>query len=100
MRTFVVCKRGGSAMLALSVVAWLLIGIAAAAIGRMLSSGSIGWFGLASFGVLGAVAGGAIGFEASSAAAGLVGSGIGALFAVGVVGMTDEISAPGPGLAA
>ena len=54
-------------MLVLLVVSWLLIGIGAAWIGKMLSSEILGWLGLGLFGIAGAVAGGMVAMGVSEA---------------------------------
>ena len=88
-------------MLVLLVVSWLLIGIGAAWIGKMLYSDILGWVGLGLFGMAGAVAGGLVALSASDAIVpGVFGGGIGAVAGVLLRGAAEEIRSTGPGLAA
>lgn len=87
-------------MLVLLVVSWLLIGIGAAWIGKMLYSDILGWFGLGLFGIAGAVAGGLVALSASDAFfPGVFGGVIGAVAGVLLRGAAEEIRSTGPGLA-
>jgi hypothetical protein len=87
-------------MLVLLVVSWLLIGIGAAWIGRMLYADILGWFGLGLFGIAGAVAGGLAALSASDAVfPGVLGGVIGAVAGVMLRGAAEEIRSTGPGLA-
>ena len=87
-------------MLVLSLVSWLLLGVAAAMIGKALAADHLGWFGLGAFGILGAVAGGIVGLGISDTfLAGAMGGAIGALAGVLIRGSAEEIRSRGPGLA-
>jgi uncharacterized membrane protein YeaQ/YmgE (transglycosylase-associated protein family) len=87
-------------MLVLSLVSWLLIGIAAAWLGKTLASDRFGWFGLGVFGILGAITGGLAMLWASDAwLASDLGAALGALLGVFIRGAAEEIRSQGPGLA-
>ncbi len=87
-------------MLVLLVVAWLLIGIGAAWIGKVLISDTLGWFGWGLFGIAGAVAGGMVAMGVSAAFfPGVFGGVIGAVAGVMLRGAAEEIRSTGPGLA-
>ena len=88
-------------MLVLSLVSWLLIGIAAAWVGKRLGSDALGWLGTALFGVAGAIAGGLVALSVSDAfTVGVIGAAIGGLMGVFIRGTAEEIRTPGPGIAA
>ena len=88
-------------MLVLALASWLLVGVAAAWLGKTLSSDRLGWLGFGLFGIGGAIAGGvaALGV-ADAASASVIGSAVGSLVGVFIRGAGEEIRSPGPGLAA
>jgi len=87
-------------MLVLLLVSWLLIGIAAAWVGRSLASDAFGWLGTGLFGIAGAIAGGVVALSVSDAfAVGVIGAAFGGLVGVFIRGSAEEIRTPGPGLA-
>lgn len=84
----------------LSLVSWVLIGIAVALVGKRLGSDALGWLGTALFGIGGAIAGGVVALSASDAfTVGVIGAAIGGLVGVFIRGTAQEIRTPGPGLA-
>ncbi|HVL05842.1 MAG TPA: hypothetical protein VM388_07630 [Acidimicrobiales bacterium] len=87
-------------MLVLLIVSWLLIGIGAAWIGKVLSSDILGWLGFGLFGIAGAIAGGMLAMGVSDAFfPGVFGGVIGAVAGVMLRGAAEEIRSRGPGLA-
>jgi len=87
-------------MLVLSLVAWLLIGIAAAYVGKAVSGDNLGWLGLGFFATGGAIAGGLVATAISGAyAVSIFGAVAGALLGVLLRGSAEEIRTRGPGFA-
>lgn len=87
-------------MLVLLVVSWLLIGVGAAWIGKVLSSDLPGWFGLALFGSPGRLLGEWWPWAFRGPfPPGLFRGVIGAVAGVMLRGAAEEIRSTGPGLA-
>ncbi|HEX2047161.1 MAG TPA: hypothetical protein VHF27_05320 [Acidimicrobiales bacterium] len=85
--------------LALSIVAWMLIGILAAWLGKTLAADHLGWLWFGVLGVAGAVIGGTVGLAvAEEFYAGIAGSTVGGLFGALVRGAAAEIKSRTPGL--
>ncbi len=86
--------------LALSIVAWMLIGILAAWLGKTLAADHLGWLWFGVLGVAGAVLGGILGLSlAEDFFAGIAGSAVGGLFGALLRGAGAEIKSRTPGLA-
>ncbi len=83
-------------MLLPAIVAWVIVGIAFAFLGHLLSAGLIGLPSFLVLGVFGAVAGGWIGAWSAELLGGLLGAVLGALVGVSLVGVTAEVRTKGP----
>lgn len=85
--------------IAAAVLVWVVIGIAASYMGRALSSRRISLRSYLPLGIVGAVVGGLLILgSVESHLAALVGSVVGALLGVGLVGAIGEIRTRGPGV--
>ncbi len=86
--------------IALSLAAWVLIGILAAWFGKYMGRDHLGWLGVGSLALAGAVAGGFVGLAVTGAFyGGVIGSAIGGVGGALLRGAAEEIRKPGPGMA-